>query len=234
MNDKPLILIADDEEDVRDLVCMNLRRAGFDTTEAADGLEALRYAREQKPDAIVLDVMMPGCDGHRVCQELRCDEAFRRMPIIMLTAKNAAKDRIEGLENGADDYITKPFSPRELVLRVEAVLRRATTPMNGKELVVGPFHFDIPGVRLTINGELLDLTMLEFKVLHLLALHHCSMTDRSTILREVWGYSSDVRTRTLGTHVKRLRKKLGAHADWVQTGRGDGYVFQHPESAVAS
>ena len=228
MNDRQLILIADDDADVRDLVCTNLRRAGFDTREAADGLAALRYARENKPDAAVLDVMMPGCDGLRVCQELRGDGVFRQMPIIMLTAKITAEDRIVGLENGADDYITKPFSPRELVLRVQAVLRRVNTTATGKELVVGPFHFDIPGVRLTVNGELLDLTMLEFKVLHLLAVHDCCMTDRSTILREVWGLSSDVRTRTLDTHVKRLRKKLGAHADWVQTGRGAGYIFQQP------
>lgn len=233
MKEKPLILIADDEEDVRDLVGENLRRAGFDTGEAADGLAALRYAREQKPDAIVLDVMMPGCDGLHVCRELRNDDDFCLTPIIMLTAKNAAKDCIAGLETGADDYITKPFSPKELVLRVQAVLRRTDATKNGKQLVIGPFHFDIPGVRLTVDGKLLDLTVLEFKLLHLLAAHHRSMTDRSTIFREVWGFIPDVHSRTLDTHVKRLREKLGSYADWIQTGRRAGYVFQQPKTDMA-
>jgi two-component system phosphate regulon response regulator PhoB len=232
MSDKPLILIADDEEDVRELVGMNLRRAGFDTVEAADGLQALTAARNHKPDAIVLDVMMPGRDGLQVCQELREDDRTLRVPIIMLTAKGQTLDRIAGLEKGADDYLAKPFSPKELVLRVQALLRRASVVGEGTELKEGPFVFDLASVRLTINGAPMELTLLEFKLLHLLASRKGEVVDRDLILREVWGYTGNVQTRTLDTHVKRLREKLGEYADWLQTSRGFGYVFRAP-AAVA-
>jgi DNA-binding response OmpR family regulator len=232
MPDNPVILVADDEDDVRELVGMNLRRAGFDTLEAADGLEALRTTRQRHPDAIVLDVMMPGRDGFRVCEEIRKDETLKRIPIIMLTAKGMAEDRIAGLEKGADDYVSKPFSPKELVLRVQAVLRRMASSGSGNtELVVGPFQFDLAAIRLEVNGETVDLTLLEFKLLHLLASRHGEVVDRDTILREVWGYADNVRTRTLDTHVKRLREKLQAYADWVHTARGFGYVFRKPGGA---
>jgi len=234
MSDNPVILVADDEEDVRELVGMNLRRAGFDTLEAADGLEALRTTRQHHPDAIVLDVMMPGRDGFRVCEEIRKDEALKGIPVIMLTAKGMAEDRIAGLEKGADDYVSKPFSPKELVLRVQAVLRRAASGGGtSTELTAGPFQFDLASIRLTVNGEVVDLTLLEFKLLHLLALHHGEIVERDTILREVWGYADNVRTRTLDTHVKRLREKLGPNADWVHTARGFGYVFRKPGDADA-
>lgn len=226
--DKPLILIVDDEEDVRELVGMNLRRAGCAIAEAADGLEGLRKVRELKPDVVVLDVMMPGRDGLQVCEELRMLESTRNVPVIMLTAKGQTEDRIAGLEHGADDYLPKPFSPKELVLRVQALLRRSGPVGDGTELKVGPFTFDLAAVKLTVAGEPMELTLLEFKLLHLLADHEDEVVERDMILREVWGYSETVRTRTLDTHVKRLREKLGEYAEWVQTARGFGYIFKAP------
>ncbi len=228
MSDKPLILITDDEEDVRELVGMNLRRAGFETVEAADGLQAIAAVQRRVPDAMVLDVMMPGRDGLQVCQELRENEDTMHIPIIMLTAKGQTLDRIAGLEKGADDYLAKPFSPKELVLRVQALLRRASFVGEGAELKEGPFIFDLAGVRLTINGAPMELTLLEFKLLHLLASRKGEVVERDHILREVWGYTGNVQTRTLDTHVKRLREKLGEHAEWLQTSRGFGYVFRAP------
>lgn len=234
MPDKPLILIADDEEDVRDLVGMNLRRAGYETDEAADGLEALLHVQRRMPDVIVLDVMMPGRDGYRVCQELRDEESTRHIPIIMLTAKGQTQDRIAGFEKGADDYLAKPFSPKELVLRVQALLRRSTMTAEGAtELKEGPFIFDLAGVKLTVNGRPLDLTLLEFKLLHLLASHKGEVIEREMILKEVWGYTEHVRTRTLDTHVKRLREKLGSESEWLQTARGYGYAFREPAGVAA-
>lgn len=229
MPEEPLILIADDEDDVRELVRLNLRRAGFQTAEARDGLTALKVARQQRPSLIVLDIMMPGRDGLRVCEELRQDEFLKSVPVIMLTARGMAEDRIAGLEKGADDYMAKPFSPKELVLRVQALLRRTSAAGEGSDLTVGPFHFEMSAVRVLLQGVPVDLTLLEFKLLHLLATHHGSVIERDTVLREVWGYSENVRTRTLDTHVKRLREKLGSHADWVQTSRGFGYIFKKPE-----
>lgn len=234
MSDKSLILIADDEEDVRELVGMNLRRAGYDTVEAADGLQTLAQVRRRKPDAIVLDVMMPGRDGFGVCQELREDESTRHIPVIMLTAKGQTQDRIAGLERGADDYLSKPFSPKELVLRVQALLRRAATVVSGSELKEGPFEFDLSGVKLNLGGQPMDLTLLEFKLLHLLASRKGEVVERDFILREVWGYTEQVRTRTLDTHVKRLREKLGEHAEWLQTSRGFGYIFKEPSPVAVA
>src|SRR5688572_26305575 len=165
MPDKPLILIADDEEDVRDLVVMNLRRAGFDTVEAADGVDAVSKAHRLRPAAIVLDVMMPGKDGFRACEELRTEEPTKHIPIIMLTARGQTQDRITGFEKGADDYISKPFSPKELVLRVRALVRRSSMTIEAAtELREGPFVFDVVGVKLLIHGRPLDLTLIEFKL----------------------------------------------------------------------
>src|SRR3954469_17735656 len=221
MPDKPLILIADDEEDVRDLVGMNLRRAGFRTDEAVDGVEAVSKTMSLKPDLLVLDLMMPGRDGFRVCQELREDEETRHIPIIMLTARGQTADRVAGFEKGADDYIGKPFSPKELVLRVQALLRRTSSAAKAATgLKEGPFFFDMVGEKLQVRGNPLELTLIEFKLLHRLASKKGEVIERDVILKGVWGYSEQVRTRTLDTHVKRIREKLGSEADWLQTARG--------------
>jgi DNA-binding response OmpR family regulator len=231
MAEKPLILVADDEEDVRDLVCFNLEQAGFRTVEAVNGLEAVELARQRMPAAVVLDVMMPGRDGFRVCEALRSDDATSRIPVLMLTARGQTQDRIAGLQKGADDYVSKPFSPKELVLRVQALLRRAAPePGTQSKLTIGPFEFDLAAVKLTVAGEAMALTLLEFKLLHVLASKSGEVIERDTILREVWGYSDQARTRTLDTHIKRLREKLGIHADWLQTARGYGYLFRQPQS----
>jgi len=229
MPEKPLILIVDDEEDVRDLVGINLRRAGYETDEAADGLEALQHVRTNPPDAILLDIKMPGRDGLTVCQELRSNESTRHIPIIMLTALGQPEDRIAGLEKGADDYVSKPFHIRELILRVQSLLRRPMNQSRGTEMTKGPFHFELAAVRLTVNAEIVELTLLEFKLIHLLASRNGDIVERDTILKELWGQSVHVRTRTLNTHVKRLREKLGEYSEWIHTARGQGYVFEAPE-----
>ncbi|MBX7210316.1 MAG: response regulator transcription factor [Verrucomicrobiaceae bacterium] len=231
MPDKPLILVADDEEDVRELVCLNLEQAGFATTEAATGLEAIDRAKKRLPAAIVLDVMMPGRDGFRTCEALRQDPVTTRIPILMLTARGQTQDRIAGLQKGADDYMAKPFSPKELVLRVQGLLRRADPGPAQPGFKIGPFEFDLANVKLSVLGEIMPLTLLEFKLLHLLATKNGAVVDRETILREVWGYSDQARTRTLDTHMKRLREKLGGCAEWLQTARGYGYMLKEPPAS---
>lgn len=231
---QPLILIVDDEEDVRDLVASNLKRVGFATMEAPDGIAALRMARQKTPDALVLDVMMPGKDGLAVCAELRADNELRQIPVVMLTARGMTEDRIAGLMRGADDYIAKPFSPKELVLRVQAVLRRAVAqPDAGMELRVGPFHFDIAAWKLTVDGVPVELTFREFRLLHLLAANKGKVLGREAIMSEVWGYADHTRTRTLDTHVRRVREKLGNNAEWLQTMRSFGYFFKDPQDAAS-
>lgn len=231
MSDRPLILVADDEEDVRELVCMNLQQAGCETIEACNGLEANDLALLNRPSAVVLDVMMPGRDGYQVCQIMRDNEMTKLIPVLILTARDQAQDRIAGLQLGADDYVTKPFSPKELVLRVQALLRRTANNAKPVNLQIGPFEFDLPAVRLTIDGKIMPLTLLEFKLLHLLASHSGSLVERDVILREVWGYSDHSRTRTLDTHMKRLRVKLKAHSGWLHTIRGQGYMFKQQGAA---
>lgn len=235
MADKPLILVVDDEDDIREMVSMNLRNAGFATAEAENGHEAVSMARGRLPAAIVLDVMMPGRDGLKVCEALRADDVTRRIPVLMLTARGQTHDRIAGLQKGADDYMSKPFSPKELVLRVQALVRRAVpAPLAQAKLVVGPFEFDTTGVKLSLAGEPLPLTLIEFKLLRTLASRQEEVIDRDTLLREVWGYSDQARTRTLDTHIKRLREKLGDHAEWLQTCRGYGYLFKPPPAPAAA
>jgi two-component system phosphate regulon response regulator PhoB len=233
MTPKSLVLVVDDEEDMRELVAMNLRRAGYAVVEAADGVTGLAVARQRMPACVVLDVMMPGRSGLQVLQELRGDEALKHIPVVMLTAKAMTEDRVAGLEKGADDYLAKPFSPKELVLRVQAVLRRAESGAAATTgLTVGPFHFDRVSVQLRVNGGPVDLTLLEFKLLHLLASCNGEVVEREVIMREVWGYSDSVRTRTLDTHMKRVREKLGDAAGWIHTVRGYGYAFRRPEQAA--
>ncbi len=228
MADLPLVLVADDEEDVRELVCFNLEQAGFETVQAVNGLQAFAMGKEHQPAVVVLDVMMPGRDGFRVCEMLREEESTRRIPVLMLTARGQTDDRISGLQKGADDYMSKPFSPKELVLRVKALLRRLEPTGQNSRLKVGPFDFDLTSVKLTVNDESIPLTLLEFKLLHLLASKNGAVVERESILREVWGYSDLSRTRTLDTHMKRLREKLGDYSDWLQTSRGFGYLFKAP------
>ena len=193
-----------------------------------DALIAEAKAKEIKPDLIVLDVMMPGLDGFRVFKELRKDKSTRTIPVIMLTARGQTEDRIQGLELGAEDYVTKPFSPRELVLRIKNLLKRSTRKVSGNELVCGPFRFVKNELQFFLDGQQVDLTSTEFKLLLYLCERQNASQDRHALLMDVMGYSSEVHSRTLDTHMKRLRKKLGVHADIVETVRGVGYQVKLP------
>jgi len=223
---KQKILVVDDEVDAVELVTFNLKAAGYEVLSAADGQEALKKARSALPQLIVLDLMLPEVDGLEVCKILRRDPTTRGIPILMLTAKAAEIDRVLGLELGADDYVTKPFSPRELVLRIKRLLRReapAKEPADRieiKELVV-----DIPRHEATVKGKVIDLTATEFKLLLLLAQRRGRVQSRDQLLQDVWEYDTAIDTRTVDTHMRRLREKLGLAAKYLETVRGVGYRF---------
>jgi two-component system phosphate regulon response regulator PhoB len=223
---KQKILVVDDEPDVVELVEFNLKQAGFAVVSAETGAEALKKARESKPDLVVLDVMMPELDGLEVCKLLRRDAATAAVPIIMLTAKAAEVDRVLGLELGADDYLTKPFSPRELVLRVKGLLRRLQSSEPAETVIrFGELVIDVPKHTATISGKEIELTATEFKLLTTLAERRGRVQSRETLLRDVWGYESLIDTRTVDTHMRRLRDKLGKAARYLDTVRGVGYRF---------
>lgn len=223
------ILIADDEPDVLQLVSGNLKNAGYNVLKAEDGLSALMQARETLPALIVLDLMLPEMSGLEVCKVLKKEPATSQIPIIMLTAKAEEVDRIVGLELGADDYMTKPFSPRELVLRVKSVLRRtASVGEPGDQLTLGDIRIDRARYEITIAGRPVDFTATEFKLLALLIERRGRVQSRDTLLDDVWGYESAIDTRTVDTHIRRLREKLGKSADCIETIRGFGYrVTEH-------
>jgi len=222
MNTK--ILVADDEEDVLNLVSMNLKNGGFTVIQAEDGPEAINKARTQTPALIILDIMLPGMSGLEVCKVLKGDSATLKIPVIMLTAKAEEVDRIVGLELGADDYITKPFSPRELVLRVKSVLRRGVSPAEqGDQIKIGAITVDRARHQVRLKGKQIELTATEFKLLSLLIERRGRVQHRDKLLNDVWGYESVIDTRTVDTHVRRLREKLGSAADCIETVRGFGY-----------
>ncbi len=222
------ILIIEDEEDIADLVAFNLRRNGYEVELACDGLRGLSAVREQLPDLIVLDLMMPGMDGMSLFKELQRDEETRKIPVIMLTARGQMEDKIKGLEIGVDDYMTKPFSPKELVLRVKNLLKRTVGVASGAELECGPFRFVKNSLRFYVDGERVDLTSTEFKLMIYLCERKNTPQDRYDLLVDVLGYSSEVHSRTLDTHMKRLRRKLGKRAEMLQTVRGIGYQILIP------
>jgi DNA-binding response OmpR family regulator len=215
------ILIIEDETDVADLLTLNLRKAGFRVSTAADGASGLQNARDGRPDFIILDLMLPKMSGLEVCRILKSDTGTSQIPILMLTAKAEEVDRIVGLEFGADDYVTKPFSPREIVLRIRAILRRGETA--DESLKAGPISIDPARHQVRINGKQVHLTSLEFKLLQTLMQRRGRVQDRDRLLNEVWGYESVIDTRTVDTHVRRLREKLGKAGDAIETIRGFGY-----------
>jgi two-component system, OmpR family, phosphate regulon response regulator PhoB len=219
------ILVLDDEVDILELVTMNLEANGYGVLQAEDGEAGLEAAISARPDLMILDIMMPKLDGFQVLQRLRADSRIADIPVLMLTAKGDPNDRISGLEQGADDYLSKPFSPKEMVLRVGNLLKRTASRGQAPVLVAGDFELDRNGLRLKLAGRPVDLTATEFKLLRLLMESQGANLDRDQLLREVWGYSDNALTRTLDTHVKRLREKLGDHADHIQTVRSVGYRF---------
>jgi DNA-binding response OmpR family regulator len=219
------ILVVDDEPDVVDLVRYHLHRASFEVLTAGTGLTALEIAREQRPDAIILDIMLPEMPGTEVLQVLRADNSTSRIPILMLTAKADPAERIAGLELGVDDYITKPFSPHELVLRVRNLLRRLREVVAGAVLIVDDFRLDKNHFEISYRGKRLDLTTTEFKLLVAMVEKRGRILSRDVLLQEVWGYENAIDTRTVDTHVRRLRDKLGSAAERIVTIRGEGYLF---------
>ena len=222
---KAKILVVDDEPDVLDLVTYNLNQAGFQTLTASDGADALRKARSAAPDLILLDLMLPEMDGLEVCKLLRRDTKTSAIPIIMLTARAGEMDRIVGLELGAVDYVPKPFSPRELVLRVKKRLEKNVGEPPKNLFVFGPLQVDISRHLVTVKGRRVELTATEFKLLTLLVQRSGHVQSRDRLLRDVWEYESHIDTRTVDTHMRRLRDKLGPASKYLDTVRGVGYRF---------
>ena len=218
------ILIVEDEKDVLDLLMLTLRKAGgFSVLTATDGATGLQKARLEKPAFIILDLMLPKMPGLDLCKVLKTDPATSGIPIMMLTAKAEEIDRIVGLEFGADDYVTKPFSPREVTLRIKAILRRGEAKRDGEHLTAGPIQIDPTRHEVSVSGKPVSLTMLEFKLLCTLIERRGRVQERDRLLNDVWGYESAIDTRTVDTHVRRLRKKLGKAADAIESVRGFGY-----------
>jgi two-component system phosphate regulon response regulator PhoB len=224
------VLIVDDERDLVRLVEFNLQQAGYETTTAYTGEEALQKVRHRVPDLVVLDLMLPDISGTEVCRQIKASPRTRQVPVLMLTARTDEVDRVVGFEVGADDFVTKPFSVRELVLRIRAILRRgAGAQADDVREQVGPIRVDPEAHRAYVEGEEVALTALEFKLLTTFMSRLGRVQTRETLLQDVWGMASDLQTRTVDTHVKRLREKLGAGRDLIETVRGIGYRMVGPE-----
>jgi two-component system phosphate regulon response regulator PhoB len=225
----PNVLIVDDERDLVHVLEFNLRQAGYETSSAYDGEEALAKVRQKMPDLVILDLMLPDVPGTEVCRQLKSNPRTKAVPVIMLTARGEEVDRVVGFELGADDFVTKPFSVRELVLRIKAVLRRGAPVEEGKlRESVGPIRVDTEGHRCFVGQIEVELTALEFKLLATFMTRLGRVQTRETLLEDVWQMSSEVQTRTVDTHVKRLREKLGEGRDLIETVRGVGYRMVDP------
>jgi len=232
----PRVLVVEDEPDIAALIAYQLTREGFRVETAGNGPEALSAIDREIPDLVVLDRMLPGLSGDEVLARLKADPATATLPVLVLTAKREQEDRIEGFELGADDYLTKPFSPRELVLRARAILRRVQetdSTSGGKVLRAGPLRLDVESHRSSIDGEELLLTPTEFRLLQALMERRGRTQSRKQLLEKAWsveaGVSERIHTRTVDMHVRRLRAKLGEVGDWIQTVRGFGYRLKVPD-----
>jgi len=222
------VLVVEDEPDIRNLVVHHLTRDGFRCRTATSGAEALASVRVAAPDLVVLDLMLPEMSGLEVCRRLRADEATAGVPIIMLTAKTDEVDRIVGLEMGADDYVAKPFSPKELVARVRAVLRRARPGETSRPLAAGTVSLDTARHLVTVGGRAVQLTPKEFDLLHALLEAAGRVLSREHLLNRVWGYAraDEIESRTVDVHIRRLRAKLGAEERRIATIKGVGYRLE--------
>jgi two-component system alkaline phosphatase synthesis response regulator PhoP len=231
------IVLIEDEKDIVELVRYNFRKEGFEVEAFASGKAGLEYLRHNLAELVLLDIMLPDQDGFEICKRLRAEERFKSLPIIFLTAKGEEIDRVLGLEIGADDYVVKPFSPRELVARVRAVLRRQARPAEKAEVVESrDLRLDARTQEVTVRGQQVELSTLEFRLLHFLASHPRRIFAREQLLDEVWGRDRFVTPRTVDVHIRRLREKIEAHPDkplYLQTVRGAGYRFS-PETAEES
>jgi two-component system phosphate regulon response regulator PhoB len=223
------ILVVDDEPDIVALVAYHLAKAGYSVSTATSGPEGLAAARREKPSLVVLDLMLPGLTGLEVMEQLREDPATSRMAVLMLTARREESDRIKGLTLGADDYLTKPFSPQELMLRIAAILRRVRSAKEQESDVrrIGPIQIDSTAHRVTVDGREIELTATEFKLLSLLAERKGRVQPRNLLLESVWEAAPDIQTRTVDMHVQRLRAKLGPAGDLIETVRGFGYRIKN-------
>ncbi len=221
------ILVVEDEADLAELLSFNLRQAGHTVLTVHSGGAGLAEVRQKRPDLVVLDLMLPDISGLEVCRRLRREKETAWIPVLMLTAKGEEMDRVVGFEVGADDYVTKPFSPRELLLRVDAILRRAQTTAGDEPerqaITIGNMVIDVPAHKVVVEGDEIPLTVLEFRLLLDLATRVGRVQSRDALLERVWGYAPGIETRTVDTHVKRLREKLGAASQHIETVRGVGY-----------
>lgn len=229
------VLVVDDEADIVALVAYHLAKAGYRVSTASTGPDALEAARRERPALVVLDLMLPGLSGYEVLEQIRADDATRDVAVLMLTARREEQDRIRGLSLGADDYLTKPFSPPELVLRVGAILRRvgAAPASAGSAIVLGPLEIDTAAHLVRVRGEPVELTPTEFKLLLLLAERRGRVQARAHLLESVWEAAPDIQTRTVDMHVQRLRAKLGAAGDMIETVRGFGYRLRAPQGRAS-
>ncbi len=225
------VLVVDDEPDVTELLDYKLRSEGYEVEVINDPLLIMGVAREFRPDLVILDIMMPELNGIQICRMLRSDPVMKEVPVIFLTARGEPDDRIKGLETGADDYICKPFNFKEIVLRMNVLFKRLTpTEESGpaRQLAIGRVIIDIEKHRLLVNGSPVDLTATEFRLLRLLMERKGRVQSRENLLVNVWNYEADIETRTVDTHIRRLREKLGPEADIIETVRGVGYrVVDH-------
>ena len=230
MSPKKKILIVDDEKDLTKLLDYNLKQEGFDTFISHEGKTALETVRKKKPDLVILDIMLPDLSGTEICKIIRSDEVTRDLPIIMLSAKGEEIDRILGLELGADDYVTKPFSPRELILRIKKLLTRLQEKREAEAterlLRVGSLEIDLSKHKVFVEKKEINLTVKEFELLIELAKSRGRVKTRDSLLSRIWGYDNDVFTRTIDTHIRRLREKLGKAGKYIETVRGIGYRFK--------
>jgi two-component system, OmpR family, phosphate regulon response regulator PhoB len=232
----PRVLVVEDEPDIAALIAYQLTREGFRVDTRGTGTEALEAVARDIPDLVVLDRMLPGITGDEVLQRLKAEPSTVNIPVLVLTAKREQEDRIKGFELGADDYLTKPFSPRELVLRVQAILRRvqeAGVTAGGRILRAGPLRLDVGSHQVSLDGDELNLTPTEFRLLQALMERRGRTQSRKQLLEKAWdvesGVSERIQTRTVDMHVRRLRAKLGVVGDWIETIRGFGYRLKVPE-----
>ncbi|HSJ07354.1 MAG TPA: response regulator transcription factor [Longimicrobiales bacterium] len=226
------ILVVEDERDIAALIAYHLTKEGYRVRTAEAGHEALESVGAERPDLMLLDLMLPGFSGYEVLQEMKRQPELAEVPIVVLTARRDEADRVMGLELGADDYVTKPFSPRELVLRVKAVLRRAQSPAvagGGRTLRGGPIVVDLNALRASIDGDELDLTPTEYRLLVTLMERRGRVQSRQQLLETAWDIHARIETRTVDMHVQRLRSKLGVHGALIETVRGFGYRFRNTE-----
>ena len=220
------ILIIEDDEDIVEMISYNLRKEGYRIISVSNGEDTLDLAVREKPDLVILDLMLPGMDGLEVCKSLRQDARTSNLPIIMLTAKSQETDKIVGLEVGADDYMTKPFSPRELLARIKAILRRYEPSASQRKVKIGELSIDSLKHKVEVSGKAVFLTPTEFKLLEFMAKKPGVVLSRDKILDNVFGYESEIYDRTVDSHMKSLRKKLGKARNYIETIRGIGYKFK--------